>query len=176
MGLLTEAGLDDLVARGCSACGGKRLGFRSYVDGRVPLLGGEPVGAITWVYDGEKFVDGVFEVACADCKQVVFAEGACPRCHAAGGLAAALATPNAWPVPLACPRCGLDEVNYRALVPARTTYEGRRADKPRTSTELLDAGFHGLRVDCGDCGRVAELLDRCPLCAAPAPLRERPGD
>ena len=26
-------------------------------------MGGEPVGSITWVYDGEKFVDGVFEAA-----------------------------------------------------------------------------------------------------------------
>ncbi len=176
MGLLSEAGLDEIVGTGCSACGGKRLALRSYVDGRVPLLGGDPVGAITWVHDGEKFVDGVFEVACADCKHVLFGADVCPRCHGAGGLATALATGNTWPVPATCPRCGLDEVNYRALVPVRTTYEGRRADKPRTTTELYDPGFHGLRVDCADCGTVAELSDRCPLCGAAAPLRERPGD
>ena len=175
MGLLSEAGLDELVARGCSACPGRRLSFRTYLDGRLPLLGGEPVGAITWVHDGEKFVDGVFEVSCADCKQLLFSADVCPRCHAPGGLASALATPNSWPVPAGCPRCGLDEVNYRALVPARVTYEGKRADRPRTSTELLDPGFHGVRVDCADCGTVAELVERCPLCSAAAPLRARPG-
>jgi hypothetical protein len=175
MGLLGEADLDALLARGCG-CGGKKLGFRSYIDGRVPLLGGEPCGAITWVHDGEKFVDGVFEVACADCKQVLFAADVCPRCHAPGGLATALAGANTWPVPRECPSCGGDELGYRALVPARTSYEGRRADKLRTTTELYDPGFHGYRVDCGDCGKLAELLDACPLCAAPAPLRARPGD
>jgi hypothetical protein len=175
MGLLDEAGLDALVAAGCSACGGKRLGFRSYIDGRVPLLAGEPVGAITWVHDGEKFVDGVFEVACADCKHVVFAADVCPRCHAPGGLASALAGGNTWPVPAACPRCDGEEVFYVALVPARVTHEGKRTDKPRTTTDLHDPGFHGLRVDCGDCrATVAELVERCPLCAAPAPLRSRP--
>jgi rubrerythrin len=55
------------------------------------------------------------------------------------------------------------------------TYQGRRADPARSSTELLDDGFHGARVDCRDCGTVAELTDRCPLCDAPAPLRTRPG-
>jgi hypothetical protein len=176
MGLLDEAGLDALVAQGCSGCGGKRLAFRSYIDGRVPLLGGEPVGAIVWVHDGEKFVDGVFEVACADCKQVLHAAPGCPRCHAPDALATALATPNRWPVPRECPGCGGDELFYRALVPARTTHEGKRADKPRTTTDLHDPGFHGYRADCADCGTIARLDDRCPLCAAPGPLRERPGD
>jgi hypothetical protein len=176
MGLLDEAGLAALVADGCKACGGKKLAFRSYIDARVPLLGGEPVGAFVWVHDGEKFVDGVFEVACADCKASVFSADVCPRCHAEGGLAVALAATNGWPVPRECPGCGGDELFYRALVPARTTHEGKRAEKPRTTTEMHDPGFHGLRADCGDCGTIAERVDSCPLCHAPAPLRERPGD
>jgi hypothetical protein len=175
MGLLTESALDELLARGCHACASKRLVFRSYIDGRVPLLGGEPVGKITWVHDGEKFVDGVFAIACADCQQSLFAADVCPRCHAPDGLARALAAPNSWPVPAACPRCGGDEVAYRALVPARVSYEGKRVDKPRTTTELYDPGFHGMRADCADCGIVAELSESCPLCSAPAPLRTRPG-
>jgi hypothetical protein len=175
MGLLTEAGLDELIAAGCSACSGKKLSFRSYIDGRVPLLAGEPVGAITWVYDGEKFVDGVFEVSCADCKHVVFSADVCPRCHAAGGLATALASTNRWPVPAACPGCDGEEVFYRFMVPARVSYEGKRADKPRTTTELLDPGAHGLRVDCTDCGNaVAELTGACPLCGFTGELRARP--
>jgi hypothetical protein len=175
MGALTEAGLDELIARGCSACPSKRLSFRTYVDGRLPLIAGEPVGAITWVYDGEKFVDGVFEVTCAACKQVLFADDRCPRCHAGGRLSDVLATENRWPVPPDCPRCAAEEIRYLALIPARVGYDGGRAEKARTSTGLLDPGFHGYRVDCADCGPVVELVDHCPLCQAPAPLRARPG-
>jgi hypothetical protein len=175
VGELTERGLDEVIARGC-ACGSDRLVFRSYVDARLPLAGGEPVGAITWAYDGEKFVDGVYEISCAACAAVVFSSLVCPRCHAAGGLSAALATPNRWPVPSACPACEGEEVRYLALVPARVAYEGKRADRARTSTELHEPGFHGYRVDCVDCGTVAELGPDagCPLCAAPGPLRPRP--
>jgi len=176
MGLLDEAGLERLIAAGCAGCGGRRLTFRTYVDGLVPLLGGEPIARPTWVYDGEKFVDGVFEVTCADCARGLFAADVCPRCHAPGGLAVALATPNRWPVPSACPSCDGDEVRYVAFLPARVVYEGQRADKARTATELHDDGFHGIRVDCRDCGTVAARDDeRCPLCDAAGPLRARPG-
>jgi RNA polymerase subunit RPABC4/transcription elongation factor Spt4 len=174
MGALTEPGLDELIARGCPACGARKLVFRSYLDGRLPVAGGEPVGVITWVYDGEKFVDGVFEVTCAECKHAVFADDRCPRCHAPAALPAILATPNRWAVPAACPACGGEEVAYLAMLPGRVVHDGQRAEKARTSTELLDPGLHGYRVDCSDCGTVDELKDQCPLCAAPGPLRPRP--
>jgi hypothetical protein len=173
LGELTEAGLDELIARPCD-CGSDRLAFRSFVDARLPLAGGEPVGAITWVYDGEKFVDGVFDVRCAACDKVAFASDCCPRCNAAGALPAVLASTNRWPVPQSCPTCQDEEVRYVALVPARVSFEGKRADKARTTTELHEPGFHGFRVDCVDCGTVAQLEAECPLCAAPAPLRPRP--
>jgi hypothetical protein len=175
MGLLDEPGLERLVGAGCSGCGSHKLGFRTFVDGLLPLLAAEPVGRLSWVYDGEKFVDGVFEVACSDCKTILFAESVCPRCHAPDGLARALDTPNRWPVPSSCPGCDGEELRYVALVPARVAYEGKRADKARSSTELHENGFHGYRVDCRDCGTVAERTDACPLCDAPAPLRPRPG-
>jgi RNA polymerase subunit RPABC4/transcription elongation factor Spt4 len=174
MGALTEDGLDDLIARGCPACPSKQLSFRTYVDGRLPLMAGEPVGSITWVYDGEKFVDGVFEVTCAACKRVLFTDEACPRCHAPGRLPEILATPNRWPVPAACPSCAGEEVRYLALIPARVNHDGERAEKARTATELLDPGFHGYGLDCADCGLELELEDHCPLCQSPAPLRPRP--
>ena len=175
MGLLDEPALERLVSAGCSACGGAKLTFRTYVDGALPLMGGEPVGRLAWVYDGEKFVDGVYEVACAGCKQVIFAADVCPRCHAPGGLARALTTANRWPVPAACPSCDGEQVRYVAFVPARVDYEGKRAEKARTSIELQDDGFHGVRVDCRDCGTIAAQTDACPLCDAPGPLRARPG-
>ncbi len=175
MGLLDEPGLDRLVAAGCPKCGAHELTFRTYVDGLLPLLGGEPTGRMTWVYDGEKFVDGVYQIVCATCAEIVFSAEVCPRCDAAGGLARALDTPNRWPVPAACPGCDGEEVRYIAFVPARVAYQGKRAEKARSSTELHEPGFHGARVDCRDCGTVAELTDRCPLCDAPGPLRARPG-
>jgi len=175
MGLLDEAALERLIGAGCPACGDAKLAFRTYVDGALPLMGGEPVRRLVWVYDGEKFVDGVFEVACAACKHEIFQAEVCPRCHAPGGLARALATANRWPVPASCPSCDGEEVRYVAFVPARVDYEGKRAEKARSATELYDDGFHGARVDCRACGTVAEQTDVCPLCDAPGPLRPRPG-
>jgi len=175
MGLLDEPGLGRLVAAGCAKCGATKLAFRTYVDGLLPIVAAEPIARVSWVYDGEKFVDGVYEVACAACKEVVFAADVCPRCHAEGGLARALGTPNRWPVPAACPSCDGEELRYIAFVPARVDYEGKRADKARAATELHDDGFHGYRVDCRNCGTIAERTDACPLCEAPGPLRVRPG-
>jgi hypothetical protein len=175
MGLLDEPGLERVTSGGCPQCGSLKLTFRTYVDGLLPIMGGEPIGRITWVYDGEKFVDGVYDVTCTGCKHVVFAADVCPRCHAAGGLTRALETPNGWPVPTRCPVCAGEEVRYIAFVPASVAYEGRRAAKARTSTELHENGFHGYRVDCRDCGTVGERTDGCPLCDGPSPLRLRPG-
>jgi hypothetical protein len=176
MGKLDKPALDALIAAGCPACAGTTLSFRAYVDGLVPLHGGEPVGKLKWVYDGEKFLDGIYEIACAGCKRELFASADCPRCHAAGALLAALSSTNAYPVPLECPACQSEEVRYIAFLPAKATYEGKRAEKARTSVELLDPGFHGYRVDCKTCGTVAELEGACPLCGAPGPIRERPDD
>jgi hypothetical protein len=43
---------------------------------------------------------------------------------------------------------------------------------------MHDPGFHGISVDCIDCGVVAQASDalkpKCPLCAAHGPLRARP--
>src|SRR5579863_330311 len=102
MGLLTEAVLDRLVQRGCVACSGHKLIFRTYVDGVVPFVGGEPVARISWIYDGEKFVDGVYAVDCAACGATQFASDVCPRCHNPTGLEIALSTPNRWPIPAGC--------------------------------------------------------------------------
>jgi hypothetical protein len=175
MGQLDEPGLDALIAAGCTSCGQKRLLFHSYIDARIPLIGADPCGQITWVHDGEKFVDGVYRVTCEACSKELFSADICPRCHAENGLSRALAGKNDWPVPATCSSCDDDEVRYLAFAPARVRYHDGRADKPRTQVGLFDPGLHGYRVDCKDCGTIAELLDRCPLCASAAPLRRRPG-
>src|ERR1700712_3217459 len=99
MGILTEDKLDEIVQAGCAACGPGRLSFRAYLDGRLPILGGEPVGKLSWGYDGEKFVDGVYEITCAECRQLLFTAEVCPRCNLPGGLARAQTTENSYPYP-----------------------------------------------------------------------------
>ena len=69
----------------------------------------------------------------------------------------------------------IEEVRYVAFMPARVTFEGKRAQKARTTTELHENGFHGVRVDCRDCGKIAERAGDCPVCEAAGPIRARPG-
>ena len=181
MGSLTEATFTERVSAGCPACGAKKLVIRSYVEGKFPLMSGEPVGLVTWAYKGETFVDGVFEILCSSCKHALFSDATCPRCHAEGGLARALDTENDKDVPRACPSCAAQTLTYRALVPATVTYEGTRAEKARSRCSLYDEGFHGLRAECKACGpRIPEDSgdSACPLCGAPpgdVPLRSLPG-
>lgn len=173
MGLLTPSELDVLIAAGCPSCGSKKLSFSTYVDAKLGLQEGEPVTRMTWAYDGEAFCDGVYRVECGECATPVFTASVCPRCHAADGLQTALDAENDYAVPRACPRCEREEITYFAMVPATTSYEGKRAEKARTDTELLDPGFHGYKAACKDCGVFAERKDSCMLCGASAPLRDR---
>jgi hypothetical protein len=173
MGLLTPTDLEKHLAAGCSSCGSRKLAFRMYVDARLPIMGGEPIGRLGWAYDGEAFCDGVYEITCGACSQCLFSADVCPRCHAPGGLAIALESENAHPLPLACPGCGHEEVAYLAMVPAETTWEGKKAEKARTEVDLHDPGFHGYQAVCKHCGPFAVETSRCPLCEAPAPLRDR---
>jgi hypothetical protein len=172
MGMLTVARLETLLSAGCSACAETSLRFRAYLDAGIPMMAAEPVGKLAWAYNGEKFVDGVFEIACSTCLALVFSSDACPRCHAPDGLATALDTENAYPAPKECPTCAGQEVRLLAFVPAKVVYEGKRG-KAQTAIEPHDPGFHGYRVDCKTCGIVAELVERCPLCGATGPLRPR---
>ena len=173
MGLFDTAALEELLAKGCP-CGSTKLTFETYVDARYTLLGGEQYGSLVWAYKGETFVDGVFEIACAACKKVLFHEDACPRCNAEGALPEILATENRLPLPVSCNQCGTQKLNLTAMVPATVLYQGKRGEKARASADMADEGFHGVRVDCVSCGNVATVGKNCPLCAAPGPLRARP--
>jgi hypothetical protein len=172
MGRLDEAAFAAHLAP-CSACGGARLELKSYLDQRVPVMLAEAAGAPTWVHDGEKFVDGTYEIACATCRRVVFTDADCPRCHTANGLTTALATASRIPVPRSCPQCKNKELSVLAMTPAATVHAGGPA-KPRPIAELGEAGVHVVAIECDDCGLIADVGDRCPLCDAPGPLRERP--
>lgn len=173
MGSLDNISFTAIVDRGC-LCGGKKLAIRSYVEGSFPLFDGASDGTVFWVYKGETFVDGVFEIRCAACKKTLFEDPACPRCHHEGGLAEALEAENRRPPPAACPRCGEDSLAVRAFAPVDVFYQGKRPEKARTSYVLEDAGFHVSRLDCTTCGTLEPAGEACPLCAHAGPLRPQP--
>ena len=152
------------------------LAFATYVDGLLPIMGGEPVGRLTWVYDGEKFVDGVYEVACAACKEVLFAADVCPRCHAPGGLARALA--DAQPLAGAV---GLPVVRRRAAALRRVRPGARRLrgqagrEGAQRRPSCTRTAFTAIAPTAATAAPWPSATDACPLCEAPAPLRARPG-
>jgi hypothetical protein len=173
MGTLTKPAIDELLAMGCP-CGASRFDFSTYVDGRFSLLSGDQFGAVVWAYKGETFVDGVYEIACVACKRTLFSSDACPRCNRANALADVLASQNRLVIPTTCPSCDTETLLYTVMLPAHVVYEGKRAQKARASVDLVEEGAHGIRLDCKVCGVVAEVADRCPLCDAPGPMRDRP--
>jgi hypothetical protein len=179
MGLLDEAGMERVIAAGCTACGGRTLVIRTYVEGLFPFVAGEPVGRPRWVYDGEKFIDGIYAVECAGCAAKLFSAEVCPRCHAEGGLSRALSRLDGWEIPGGCDDadCGGEEIRCLAFVPARVTYQGSRAETARSSVDPGEAGFHPTGAECAACGRTIRTPPAdapCPLCEAPGPLRPRP--
>jgi len=157
----------------CPSCAATRFELRSFLDQRVPVMFGDTAGAPRWVHDGEKFIDGTYRIACAACRHSVYSSDDCPRCHAAGGLAVATTATSRVAVPRTCPRCKNNELTVLAMAPALTVHAGGQA-KPKATADLGDPGFHIVAVECSNCGIIVDIGDRCPLCNAPGPLRERP--
>lgn len=162
---LSEEAFTALVDAGCTACPSKKLVVEAIVAQKMPILGGEPYGTPAWGYKGEDLVRGTFRIACDDCKTELFSATACPRCDAASGVAKALETENAFPLPATCTGCGCELLTATVFVPATVVYEGKRAAKARTQTVPEDPGFHASRVECKQCHNVMERRTSCPLCA-----------
>lgn len=173
MGRLDEAAFDAATRAGCPACGGAVLELRTFLDRRLVVMLGTPNDDGRWVHDGEKFVDGIYRVACPACAHVVFASDDCPRCHAAGGLARALGEPSRLAVPRRCPRCQELELLALALVPGVTRSGSGRPPAPRPLAEHGEPGHHVVAFACEACD-AATVTQACPLCDAPGPLRPRP--
>lgn len=161
---LSESKFTSLVEAGCPSCPGKRLVIEALVEQRLTLLEGEPYGAPAWGYKGEELAAGTTSIACGSCKKVLFSATACPRCDAAGGVARAMTTENAFAIPEACEECGCEEIMVRAWVPAIVGYDGKRASKARAQATQEEPGFHAFRVSCKQCKWSAEQDDGCALC------------
>jgi hypothetical protein len=172
MGRLDEPSFTELV-RGCPACGAAALEISSYLDRTVAVMLGDPDDDGRWSYDGEKFIDGVYRVRCTACDRVLLDAPECPRCHAPGGLATALADPTRALPPKRCPTCRATELVVDAMLPATVAYAGTRPPPPRARASLGDPGFHVVAITCEACGPIHTAAG-CPLCGAPGPLRERP--
>jgi hypothetical protein len=163
---LSEADFTIIADAGCSACGSKTLRVEAIVLQKIPLLGGEPYGSPSWGYKGEDLVNGTYRIACEACQRDLFAATACSLCNSADGVARALESENAFPLPETCASCGNEMVTASAYVPATVVYEGKRAAKARTTTKPEDPGFHAMRVECKECRTILERKKPCPLCAS----------
>ena len=165
---LSEAELSTLVEGGCTTCHTKKLLVSAYVAQSLPLLEGELYGKTSWAYKGEDLVRGTYSIVCADpaCGTALYTSTLCPACNADGGLARALDTENAFPMPTACGRCDAKRMTAKAYVPITVRYEGKRTEKARTEVAPEDPGFHAFRAECMSCREVMTRVSPCPLCAA----------
>jgi hypothetical protein len=161
---LSEAAFTLLVDAGCTACGERSVVVEAIVLQKLPLLGGEPYGAPSWAYKGEDLVNGTYRIACSACDRAIYSSTACPLCASENGIANALATENAFPLPAKCASCENEMLTANAYVPATVIYEGKRAAKARSTTKPEDPGFHAIRVECKECRAVLQRKNPCPLC------------
>jgi hypothetical protein len=173
MSQLDERAFEALVAGGCPACHSTRVEIRSFIDRRLLIMLADPNDAGRWVHDGEKFVDGTYQISCAACAKVLFSDTICPRCHAPDGLAKALGDTTRLTIPKRCPGCSELELLAIALVPASASYASGERPKPVPLAELGEPGCHVVAFACESCD-AATVTQTCPLCDAPGPLRPRP--
>jgi len=172
MGQLDETRFEALIGAGCTKCDSKVLELRTFLDRRLLLMLADPNDAGRWVHDGEKFVDGIYQITCTQCSTVVFEDASCPRCNTADGLAKALGETSRLAIPKRCPSCNEIELLALALIPA-TAKSGAGTPKPQPLVEYGEPGHHVVAFACESCD-AATVTQKCPLCDATGPLRPRP--
>jgi len=173
MGQLDESRFESIVHAGCPACSATSYDIRSFIDRKLDIMLGEPNNDGRWAHDGEKFVDGTYQISCARCQHLLFSHADCPRCHAPDGLARALADTSRLALPKRCPSCKETELIALALVPSTTRYTGAAGAVPSPLADFGDPGYHLIAFGCASCD-AATVTQACPLCDAPGPLRPRP--
>jgi hypothetical protein len=173
MGQLDEARFESLVATPCAACQATKVEIRTFLDRRLAIMAATPNDEGKWAHDGEKFIDGIYRIACASCGVVRFESADCPRCHAGGGLSRALGDVSRLVPPKRCAKCNELELLAVAMVHARAKFGGGERPKPEALAEYGEPGHHVVAYACDSCDS-AVVAEGCPLCGAPGPLRQRP--
>jgi hypothetical protein len=161
------------VIAGCSKSDRTAFEVTSNIDRQVSVMVAQPNDDGRWTHDGEKFIDGVFEIRCINCNDQAYASTDCPRCHRANGLADAIDTASRLTVPTRCPGCRGTELLVAGFAPARVRTGEGRPPSPTPIALFGDDGFHIAAISCDGCDWV-QLADGCPLCGGPGPLRPRP--
>lgn len=172
MGYLDEKAFDAAIA-GCKTCDRKAFEVSTYIDRKYSLMLADPNDGGTWAHDGEKFIDGIFQIQCLGCKTDAFATADCPRCHRTNGLADVLATMTRLTVPQRCPSCRGTETSIVGFARASVLVGEGRPAQPKPATTFGDPGFHVIAVACDSCDW-AQVAEGCPLCGNRAQLRQRP--
>jgi hypothetical protein len=157
MGRLDEQRFETIVRDTCPRCRGTSLVIRTFLDRRVLLMLADPNDMIS----------------CTGCGHVVFESPDCPRCHAPDGLAKALHDTSRMSIPKRCTSCNELELLGLALVHAEAKHTAGSTPKPQPLAEWGEPGHHMVAFACESCD-AAVVTQRCPLCDAPGPLRERP--
>ena len=150
MGQLDERGFAHHL-QACRGCGGTSFDVATYLDRHVEVMLGDANDDGKWVHDGEKFVDGVYRIACATCGVEAFASDACPRCHAPGALPATLAAPSHLAVPKRCPACSGMQLALIGFAPATVRTTGAKPPTPTPRALFGEPGFHVIAMACDDC-------------------------
>ncbi|MBS1122838.1 MAG: hypothetical protein H6Q90_5066, partial [Deltaproteobacteria bacterium] len=173
MGHLDEKKFELAIA-GCTKCDRRAFEVSSYLDRQLSVMLGQANDDGRWTHDGEKFIDGVFQIRCMGCNDSPYQSPDCPRCHRDGGLADALGQPSRLAVPRRCPTCKGTELLVTGFAPATVRTGEGRPPAPTPTALYGDDGFHVAIVMCEGCDYVL-APDTCPLCGGPGPLRARPG-
>jgi hypothetical protein len=173
VGQLDEKQFEQTIA-GCLRCEHKAFEVSSYIDRKQSVMLGDANDDGRWVHDGEKFIDGVYRIRCLNCSTEAFATDACPRCHRADQVAAALGAMSRLVVPKRCPGCKGTELAITGFAPATVRTGAGRPAAPAPTALFGDAGFHIALAACDGCDWV-QAAEGCPICGGPGPLRTRPG-
>lgn len=172
MGQLDEQKFEEAVA-GCTKCDYKAFEVSAYLDRRVHVMLAKSMNDGRWMYDEEKFFDGVFRVECLGCKTRAFDSADCPRCHRAGALADALERSSRLVVPTRCPECKGTELALSAFAPATVKTGAHQRAAPTPSALFGEVGYQVAQIECEIC-EWTKVAEGCPLCGGPGPLRARP--
>ena len=171
MSQLDEAKFNSLIA-GCKKCDRRAFEVSAYLDRQVTVMLAKSNNDGRWIYDPDKFVDGVYRIQCMGCQTPAFDSPDCPRCHRPNGLKDALDGESRLVAPSRCPECKGTEMTLTTYAPASVkAVEDQRA-QPAQLAYFGDVGYHVAHIACVTC-EWTQSATGCPICGGPAVHLER---